>query len=102
MAILERVIEKVVDQQWDAVNAQEKEWDALEAKLGSFGKKRRYMSWIGEPGVGYVVFEREWESMAAYEAAYGRLWALPEVESLNKVSSTLKVDTRIELYLMLE
>ena len=47
MAILERMSFKVIDDQWDAVMAQEKEWDALESKAGGFPKKRRYHAYAG-------------------------------------------------------
>jgi hypothetical protein len=102
MAILERMIQKVVNNHWDAVTAQEKEWEALETKVGGFPKKRRYRGYAGAYGPDTFVFEREWESMATYEAAYRRLFALPEVQALGKISDTLKIDTHVEFYGVLE
>lgn len=102
MAILERMIQKVINNQWDAVLAQEKEWDALEAKVGGFPKKRRFRSYASPLSHDAFVWEREWENFAACEAAYARLFALPEVKSLAKAQESLTADGHVELYMVLD
>jgi len=102
MAFLERVVERVAVNKWDVVKALEKEWDALEAKLDGFPKKRRLQGFAGPYGWDYFVFEREWESLAAYEAAYDRLWKAPEVKALAEAGLGIKTDSRTEIYAVLE
>lgn len=102
MAILERLRFKVINDQWDAVMAQEKEWEVLEGKAGGFPMKRRYRAYSSSESVDTFVFEREWESMAAYEAAYMRLFARPEVKSLGDAGQSVKADTHIEIYMTLD
>jgi hypothetical protein len=98
MAILERLSFRVINDQWDSVMAQEKEWEALESKIGGFPMKRRFRAYTGSLSTEIFVFEREWESMAAYEAAYHRLFAMPEVKPLAAAAQTTKADQRIEFY----
>jgi hypothetical protein len=102
MAILERMIQKVVNNQWDAVLAQEKEWEALEAKVGGFPMKRRYRPYASPLSHDALVWEREWENFAACEAAYTRLFALPEVKALAKAQESLTTAGHVELYMVLE
>ncbi len=101
MAILERLQCKVINSQWEAVMAQEKEWDACEEKAGGFPKKRRYGGYIGGPGFDTYIFEREWESLEVYEAANKRLWALPEVQALANAGNTYKRDSFLEFYFVI-
>jgi hypothetical protein len=101
MAILERLSFRVINDQWDAVMAQEKEWEALESKAGGFPMKRRYRVISGAMSGDTFVFEREWENIAAIEAGYGRLFALPETKQLSDTNQSLKTDHRMEFYSVL-
>jgi len=102
MAILERLSFKVINDQWDAVMAQEKEWEALENKIGGFPMKQRYRAYSSSESIDTFVFEREWESIAAYEAAYMRLFAMAEVKALADAGQPVKADTHIEFYMTLD
>jgi hypothetical protein len=44
------------------------------------------------------VFEREWESFGAIDAAYDRLFALPEVRQLSEANQSLKADHRVAFF----
>jgi hypothetical protein len=101
MAILERVTFKVINDQWDAVLAQEKEWEALEIEAGGFPKKRRYRAISGALSGDTFVYEREWESFAAIEAALGRLFAFPKARQLSDAGQSMKADQRMEFYSVL-
>lgn len=98
MAFLERMIQRVYDGKWEAVLAQEKEWDALEAQVGGFPKKRRYRGYASPHGADFIVFEREWPSLAAYEATYTRLFAAPGYQELSQASDQLKAGVQVEMY----
>lgn len=101
MAILERIIQRVVDDKWAEIVEHEKQWDALEAKIGGFPKKRCYRAFAGPYGIDTIIFEREWESLVAYEAAAGKYESAPEYAALQVASNKLKVDMRIELYIVI-
>ena len=102
MAILERLSFRVINEQWDAVMAQEKKWEALEVKAGGFPKKRRYRAISGALSNDTFVFEREWENLAAIEAAYDRLFAQEGAKSLAEAAPAIKADSRMEFYSVLE
>lgn len=48
------------------------------------------------------VFEREWENLAAIEAAYDRLFAQEGAKSLAEAAPAIKADSRMEFYSVLE
>ncbi len=59
-------------------------WKALEDKLGGFPPKRHYEPISGSLCNNTLVWEREWESFYAMEAAYIRLFraeGLPELRA---------------------
>jgi hypothetical protein len=82
MGIMERWTQRVRQDRWGSVWEREKLWEAVEARVGGFGPKRRYQVIAGCPDANAFVWEREWESFAALEAAYARLLADPEAQSL--------------------
>lgn len=98
MAILERMILRIAPGKWEAMKAQEKAWDALEAKAGGFPQKRRYQGYSGAVGTDHLVIEREWESLALYEAAYTRMWSSPDVQAIAEADAGIKLDQHIEFY----
>lgn len=101
MAILERVTFKVINDQWDAVMAQEKEWEALETQAGGFPKKRCYRVISGPMSGDTFVYEREWENFAAIEAALGRMFAFPEARQLSDAGQSMKAGQSMEFYSVL-
>jgi len=101
MKTLERHISKVLDDRWDDMIALEKRWDAFEARLGGFPAKRRYRTVCGGPGPSTWVWEREWESFAAMEAAYERAMAKPEWAALAAPWKGLDESIADEMYMVL-
>jgi hypothetical protein len=101
MAILERHIARVLNDRWDDLLALEKRWDALEARLGGFPPKRRYRMIYGGLGWSTFVWEREWESRAAAEAASARRSADPEFAALSEEGKDLAENIANEMYLVL-
>lgn len=74
MKFVERRVQEVLPGKVAEYAAWEKEWAAMEARLGGFPKKRYYQVMAGPQRLGVFAWEREWESFAACEAAYERLW----------------------------
>jgi hypothetical protein len=97
MAILERRVQLKVrnEQQY---NEWEAKWAALEARLGGFPPKRHYYLISGSEAVGTMVWERDWASFAAMEAAYDRMFQDGEAESLGSSAPALIESERIEYY----
>ena len=77
MRIIERRTQKVEKGGWDAYWAVEKQFDALEARMGGFPAKRYYHPM--EKYTTTIVWEREWESFTTMEATYEKEWADPEI-----------------------
>ena len=97
MPILERRVQTIERGQWETYMAKEKMWAEIEERLGGFPTKRHYrpLSDLGTT----VVWEREWESMATMEAAYGKAGADPGPRSIADVPSAI-VAEKIELYVV--
>jgi hypothetical protein len=102
MTIMQRTICQVRPGKWEALEAYEKKWDALEERLGGFAKKRRYRCLVGGEGSHTWVWEREWESYTAAEAALQRLWKEPEAQALGEETDSLIANIRREHYVLLE
>ena len=98
MRVLERHIHVLERGAQDAYAAKEKRYQAVEERLGGFPSKRHYLpmsDWSGTT----IVWEREWESMAAMEEAYTSLTSDPEAKQLS--GSSMIVDEQVELYLLM-
>ncbi len=100
MRVLERLIQQVIPGQWEALEALDKKYDAVEKKLG-FPAKRRYRSLVAGGNTNLLVIEREWESMAAMEAAMEKNFTSPELQQLNDEGTGIISSNSWELYLIL-
>ena len=98
MKIMERRIIKVSSGKWAEIQELEKKWDALEDRIGGFPAKRRLRSVAGSEDSNTFVWEREWESFAACEAAYEKMMGDPEAQTLGKESEPLNESSRGEFY----
>lgn len=98
MKIVERWIHKIALGRWDEVEEMEKKWDALEKRLGGFPAKRRYQGFFGGDGQNTFVWEREWESFAAWEATYKKMMDAPETWEIAKEYGEVIENKRGELY----
>jgi hypothetical protein len=97
MAILERRIQKVVVKEAE-YRAWEQEWEVIEKRLGGFPPKRHYGLISGSDDFGTMVWERDWESFAAMDAAYTKLFDDSEGASLADSASATVSGERIEYY----
>jgi hypothetical protein len=97
MAILERCTQNVIAKEEDMI-ALEKKFDALEAKMGHVPPKRRYYAMYGALPAGTMVWEREWENMAAIEAYNDKAMNSPEWASAFQEAAKVFADTHFELF----
>lgn len=100
MVILERLIQHIAADQWQALDALDKEYDAVESKHGVPAKKR-YRALAGPDDVDTLIVEREWPSMAAMETAFEHLMADPEYQKVNSKAEGIVLDNRWEYYMVL-
>jgi hypothetical protein len=97
MACQERRVQKGVKEE-NAYREWEQKWEAVEKRLGGFPTKKHYSLISGSDDFGTMVWEREWDSLAAMEAAYDRLFADPEAKSLGSNAPSIYSGERIEYY----
>ena len=100
MEILERIIHQINPGKWPEVNAMEAEFVKIESPFG-FTEKMSFQMLAGGDGANTLVVERQWPSMAAMEAAYGKAMADPGWQSMVAQSSAIIKDTRYELLLVI-
>ena len=84
MAIVERHIQTLHTSNNDVYKTWEKGFEAAEIKAGGFPRKRHFQVFSGRDAQGTWIWEREWESISAMEAAYAKTWEMPEVQELFK------------------
>ena len=102
MVVTERRIMQINQGKWDDMIALEVEWNALEERLGYVSPKRWTRSMAGPIGVMNLIWERDWESVAASEEAYARLMAAPEAQGLIEKTMTYVSDMRNEFYVVVD
>jgi len=96
MRVLERHTQTLEKGGWEIYVAKEKRWEEVEARLGGFPTKRHYWP-FSKWNSTVAVWEREWESFAAMEAAYEKFGGDPESEALGDVPSAT-IDGSVELF----
>src|SRR6185436_12113376 len=99
MAIQERRVQKGIKDE-KAYQEWEQKWEAIEGRLGGFPTKKHYYLLSGSDDSGTMVWEREWESFAAMEAAYDRLFAAIENQNLGASASSIYAGERTEYYIV--
>lgn len=100
MKILEQQIQKIRKGKWEELEELDKRYAAMEERVG-FPPKKRYRCISGIHGLGDLVIERQWESMAALEAAYEKLLADPEYHKLTQESGMIIEENHLGLYMLL-
>jgi len=75
VAAVQRLIHKVRQGKWEEAIALEKRYREVESRLG-FPPSKSYRSLV--PTGNFVAVEREWESVAAWEATSSRTGEDPE------------------------
>jgi hypothetical protein len=96
MRVLERHTQTLEKGGWETYVAKEKKWEAREKRQGGFPTKRHFRPMSNWNGT-VVVWEREWESFAAMEAAYEGSGGDPESKALMDVPSAI-IDDSVELF----
>ena len=102
MAVTERRIMQINQGKWDDMIALEVEWNALEERLGYVSPKRWTRSLAGPIGFMNLIWERDWESVAASEEAYARLFTNPECKNLLEKTEDCVSDMSNEFYNIVE
>ncbi len=97
---LEREVQAIKPDKWEALEAIDKKFNAVESKAG-FPPKRRMRSYIGKYDNSTLVIEREWESLAAMEAAYMKVMVDPEWQALTPPLNEIVTSARSEIYFIL-
>ncbi|UCG25534.1 MAG: hypothetical protein JSW55_05980 [Chloroflexota bacterium] len=97
MIIIERMITEIYPGKLAELQELDKRYDAIEAGLG-FPPKKRLLSISGVHDFNEVILERQWESMAAMEAAVEKSLVNPGIQALNEEGTAIIKSTRIELY----
>ena len=101
MAIyIERMIQKIAPGKWGALEVLDQHFNAVESKLG-FPPKRRMRAILGGQSVDTLVVEREWESLAAFEAATMKRMGDPANAALDAESIGVIESLVWEIYMVL-
>ncbi len=97
MIMLERQVQHVRPEKWGDLEAMDKKFNEVEKALG-FPAKRRYRLYIGGSSNDTLVIEREWPSLAAFEAAYEKAFASAEWQALGAEVASIITSNQDELY----
>jgi hypothetical protein len=73
MIAVERQIQKVRPGKWAALEEIEEKFAAVESRYG-FPPKKRYQCVFGGHDTNTLIIERQWDSFAAMEAAYEKMF----------------------------
>jgi hypothetical protein len=95
--IVERQIQQVRPGKWAELEAIDKKFNTVESRLG-FPPKRRYRCYVGGHNTNTLIVERQWESLAAMEAAYEKVFADPEWQALVAEIDSIVESNQYELY----
>lgn len=97
MIVIERMIQEIFPGKLAALNEIDKRYDAIEKTLG-FPPKKRFWSVSSLYDSNTIILERQWESMAAMEAAYEKSFAHPDIQALFEEGQTIIRNSRVEIY----
>lgn len=100
MVFVERLIQQIRSDKWTELEALDKKYAKVEGRYG-FPAKRRYRCVFGGDNSNTLIIERQWESLAAMEAAYEKAIADPEWEALGAEGTAIVESNRQELYIPL-
>ena len=98
--VLERMTQQIYGTKWLELEELDKRYDAIESKHG-YPPKRRFRLFAGGGSTNTLVIEREWESLAAMEAAYEKAFVDPEWQAISAEAADIVADNQIEILLPL-
>ena len=96
--VLERLTQQIYTTKWPDLDELDKKYDAVESKHG-YPPKRRYRLFVGGGSTNTLVIEREWESLAAMEAAYEKTFVDPEWQAVSAEAADIVADNQVEILL---
>jgi hypothetical protein len=97
MICIERLTQQVRSDKWVELQAIDARFNSVESRLG-FPLKRRYRCYFGGHNSDTLIVERQWESLAAMEAAYEQAFADPEFQALGAEATSIIANNQYELY----
>ena len=100
MIVVEQIIQKIHPDKWAALEEIEKKFTEVETSLG-FPPKKRFRCMIGQHDSNTLIIERQWESLAAMEAAYEKAFAHPEHQALAQESAAIIASGQYEILMPL-
>jgi hypothetical protein len=99
MIVVLRQTQHIYPDKWAELEAIDKKFNVVEARLG-FPAKKRYQLLSGSDEVNTLIIETQWPSMAVMESTYEKAMADPEWQVLYNQGGIIK-NTRWELYQLL-
>ena len=100
MIIIERQVQQIYPTKWAELEALDKKYNVVEARLG-FPPKKRCQALAGRLDMNTIIIERQWPSLAAMEAAYEKAMQDPEDLALQAESASIIQSNHWELYMPL-
>jgi hypothetical protein len=100
MICVERLVQHIYPGKWVELEALEAKYNSIERGLG-FPAKRRLRCYVGGHTTDTLVVERQWESLAAMEAAYDKAFADPQWLALEAETVSIVKNNQYELYVPL-
>ena len=97
MVTIERLIQKVFPGKWAELEEINKKFNAVESRLG-FPPKKRYQCMMGGCDTNTLIIERQWDSLAAMEAAVEKAFADPELQALMEELASIVKSSQWEVY----
>ena len=101
MTIVERQIQTIRPGKWEALEEIDKKNTIIEERYG-YPPKTRYRYISGENDWNTLIVDREWESLAALEAAHMKLSEDPESKEVNEPIYEIVEIIRMEFLWKLE
>lgn len=100
MIAIERMTQKVRPGKWAELAEIDKRFDEVEKSVG-FPAKKRYQCVIGSLDQNMLIIERQWESLAAMEAAYEKVMGDPKWQALGQDVLAVVESSQIEVFTLL-
>jgi hypothetical protein len=100
MVVVERLIQQVRPDKWAELEVLDKKYGAVESRHG-FPDKKRYRCFVGADNTNTLIIERQWESLAAMETAYEKVFTDSEWQALGIETEPVIESDRHEIYIPL-
>ena len=97
MIAIERMTQKVYPGKWAELEEIDKRYNEIEQQAG-FPAKKRLQCIIGGLDQNTLIIERQWDSLAAMESTYEKVFADPAWQALGKEVAACVESSQIEIY----